>query len=180
MRSSSSRSRALRVLGSSLMLAACSTAPLSDSPGCEAASGEAAAWRAAVTQGPLYAVALRGAPVAACSLRQEAQAIELEFRFADGSRLQARRDGAIELSEQSLRWAGARGGFDARALLRRAEQAAFSGGCGIDWAQPETAPAAGEPGAVDSVYRGETCNCQARVRHDASGRVLMLALRSAC
>ena len=66
-------------------------------------------------------------------------------------------------------------------VLVRAEQAAFgAAGCGINWKHPETRAAEGNPGTTESVFRGDTCNCQARVRRDAAGRVTGLALRSNC
>ena len=69
---------------------------------------------------------------------------------------------------------------DAVALLTRVEQASFgTPGCGIDWRQPETRPASDDPKATESIYRGDTCNCQARVRSDAAGHVTGLVFRSA-
>ena len=36
------------------------------------------------------------------------------------------------------------------------------------------------PGATETIYRGDTCNCQARVRKDKAGRTVGLVFRSAC
>jgi hypothetical protein len=66
-------------------------------------------------------------------------------------------------------------------ILSGTERAAFgTSGCGIDWKTGESRPVAGEPGASELVYRGDTCNCQARVQRNGSGEVVGLMLRSAC
>jgi hypothetical protein len=167
------------LLCAGLALAACTT-PRDATPGCEAAASDAAAWRGSVERGPLYGTASRASRVAQCSLHQEPGVVELQYRFADGSRLRAKRDARIEYSEQELRLA-AGAAVDAPSLLGQAERAAFGeAGCGIDWHRPETRSANDEPGATDAVFRGEVCNCQARVRRDAAGRVVGLALRSTC
>jgi hypothetical protein len=64
--------------------------------------------------------------------------------------------------------------------LTDAEQAAFGAdGCGIDWRQPETRPPDAER-VTETIYRGDVCNCQARVRSDTAGHVAGLIVRSAC
>ena len=138
-------------------------------------------WRLSVERGPLYAAAIASSPVENCELRAEPDGqITLAYRLRDGGSLQAVRNPAIEYTEQTarLRLPAA---DDPLALLARAERAAFGdAGCGIDWKQADTQPADDERGGTETVYRGEACNCQARVRRDGAGQVRGLLLRSAC
>jgi hypothetical protein len=142
---------------------------------------DAAEWQAAVEQGPLYAAASASSPRSACELALDADGqLTLSYRFRDGNALRASRNPAIEYDEQSVRFEQPPA-EDALALLARAERAAFSdGGCGIDWKPDEVGAVDGQPGVTETVYRGDVCNCQARVRRGAQGQVLALLLRSAC
>ena len=71
---------------------------------------------------------------------------------------------------------------DPAAILMRTERAVLgSAGCGINWKTTESRSVSdGDPGRVETVYRGDVCNCQAWVRKDTGGRVVSLGLRSAC
>ena len=90
------------------------------------------------------------------------------------------RNAQIEYSDQEVRFASPPSESPV-AVLTRTEQAAFDGkGCGIDWRSGDTSAASDDPSARETVYRGDTCNCQARVRSDAKGRVVGLLFRSAC
>jgi hypothetical protein len=127
----------------------------------------------------LYELAAR-AGVSTCRVNDEDTAIRIEYAFRDGATLRATRNLDIEYSDQQLRLASP---LDDGVipLLARAEQSAFGEkGCGIDWRQPETKAADDDATLRESIYRGNTCNCQARTRADAAGRVVMLSLRSAC
>jgi hypothetical protein len=104
-------------------------------------------------------------------------AIELKYRFRDGSELLAAVDRRIEYVNQEARWSGSFGG-DPLELLRRAEREGYApDGCGIDWQQAETESLAD---ASERIFRGDVCNCQARIRRDRRDRVVALILRSAC
>jgi hypothetical protein len=142
---------------------------------------EAAEWRAAVEQGPLYAAASAASPRTACELARDPDGqMTLSYRFRDGNALRATRNPAIEYDEQSARFERPPA-EDPLALLARAERAAFGeSGCGIDWKPDEVGAVDGQPGVTETVYRGDVCNCQARVRRGAQGQVLALLLRSAC
>lgn len=199
MRSSELDSRVIAVADcvlvlSCVLIGACSTLPATDrsqspasAPECVAEGAPTSpqqtellgAVRRSVESGPLYAIGSRaGAPT--CRVRQDDTAIRLEYAFRDGTTLRVTRNPQIEYTDQELRPASALG-EDAVAVLTRAEQAAFGDkGCGINWRQPETAPATRDGSGTERIYRGDTCNCQARTRTDASGRVLMLSLRSTC
>jgi hypothetical protein len=112
-------------------------------------------------------------------VRVDAGQVTLEYAFADGGALTFERNPAIEYSNQEIRIAGLSAG-DAVALLRRVERSASEPeGCGIDWADAEPVESA-TPGMTETAYYGESCNCQARVRTDASKSVTGLVFRSAC
>ena len=111
----------------------------------------------------------------------------LDLRFGNGSALHAEHDAGIEMVNQEARLAAAPP-EDPVAILTRAERDVLgSAGCGIDWKRTETrpveedtAPGARRAAAIDTVYRGETCNCQVWIRRDEAKRVIGLGLRSAC
>jgi hypothetical protein len=135
-----------------------------------------AEWRAAVENGPLYAAAAR-ASAASCRTQLQTGAVALEYRFDNGGWLRARRDEALESSEQEARF-GKPSAQDPQPLLLQAERAAFGeAGCGLDWQKAETQA---DKDSTETVYRGKTCSCQARVRRNDAGQVLGVSLRSAC
>ena len=176
----------------SLTVAACSPRPVASQrasapPECSGADAVASAQdaktltdlRRSIEMGPFYAVGSR-AGVASCRITRDADSLRLEYTFRDGASLRVTRNPKIEYTDQELRLTFALA-ENPVAVLTRAEQAAFdSKGCGIDWRQPEVGPASDDPRSTENVYRGEVCNCQARARSDASGRVVQLQMRSAC
>lgn len=140
------------------------------------------ALRRSIERGPLYAAATAGSTsrLAACRVEQSSEAMTLHCNFTDGSRVRATHDPRIEYSEQVARLVASIG-VPAIVALQRAERAAFGAeGCGIDWRRNEARIAPAEAGATDTVFSGEVCNCQGRIRSDASGRVVELAFKSAC
>jgi hypothetical protein len=133
-----------------------------------------------VESGALFGAAAAGTGVQNCSVWHAGRSVELLYRFRSGGQFTAKRDPAIELTEQRAKLALPMA-EDALDVLGRAERQGFGEqGCGIDWAHPDTKAAKNEPGATDTVWHGETCNCQARARRDALGTVIELALTSAC
>jgi len=182
------------IVPATLLLTACSmppvasqttsTAPAADCVGPQAGvspqNAEAAGTlRRAVEMGPLY-VTLVANRVVSCRIGTDSSAITLEYTFRDGSSLRVRRDPRIEYSNQEVRLASPLA-EDAVAIMTRVERSAFSpSGCGIDWRKTEAQPAGDDPGATETIYRGDTCNCQARVRKDKAGRTVGLVFRSAC
>jgi hypothetical protein len=136
--------------------------------------------RRSVEKGPLYTVPAAAAGVASCHVRYDSAVIELEYRFKDGGWLHVKRDARIEYTEQEARFALSPA-ENPVTILAGAERAAFGpDGCGIDWRQAETQPAGDDPSATETVFRGDVCNCQARIRRDAAGRIVGLVLRSTC
>ena len=139
-----------------------------------------AALQRAIETGPLFTVAASRAAVASCRIGFESAAASVEYQFSDGGWLRAKHDARIDYTDQEVRTA-VPPAENPISILTRAERVAFGDkGCGIDWNEKETQPAPDDRGAVDAIYRGDTCNCQARVRSDAAGRVVGLILRSAC
>jgi hypothetical protein len=134
--------------------------------------------RKGVESGPLYAALAGIAPVRTCRARQDPSGRSVvDYTFADGGQLHVERDERIEFTLQEARFASPRM-IDAREILMRAERAAFApDGCGIDWQRADTK----EGGGVrEVIHRGDTCNCQARVRTDGRGLVVGLSFRSTC
>jgi hypothetical protein len=135
--------------------------------------------RKAAEDGSFYGVLSRSA-LRDCSGRDDAGKLVVDYHFADGGHLHVERDSRIEFTLYEARLGSARP-IDAREILTRAEGAAFGAdGCGIDWQRPEARTVPDEPGFTETIYRGDTCNCQARARRDRSGQVVALAFRSAC
>ena len=186
--------RRLLVAGSVLAVS-CSTAPVasrgsatSTAPECVSSDAQTpaadanllASLRRTVETGPIYALMTRKAGLASCRIGNESGRLELDYRFRDGGSLRVRHDPRIEYNDQEARFATPLA-EDAVALLTRVEQASFGAtGCSIDWRRAETQPASDDARATESIYRGDTCNCQARVRRDPAGRVTGLVFRSAC
>ena len=150
---------------------------------CETANVAAAAadeMRKSVEAGPLFAALASRSPVRSCTARGESGKIVLDYAAADDSRLHVERDATIEYSLHELRFAAPQS-LNARELLTRVERDVFGDdGCGIDWSGGETSPAADASGVAETSYRGDVCNCQARVRSDSNGRVTALSMRSTC
>ena len=185
----------LFLIWSSLLLGACSAVPSLKQaatappvPQCVAPktpispedTETIATLRHSIEMGPLYTVPATRSGVAACRIQYEDGVITLEYSFRDGGWLHVKRDSHIEFNNQEARFV-LPPAEDAVAVLTRAERAAFgANGCGIDWGQKETQPAADDSTATETIFRGDVCNCQARFRSDAAGRVIGLLLRSAC
>lgn len=150
---------------------------------CSAGTGQQAdanavtALRRSVEQGPLYTIGA-AAGVRECRVSAESGAITLDYAFGSGGSLRVKRDQRIEYTEQDARYT-LPASEEPVSVLKRAERAAFgTQGCGIDWTRSESAPA--KDGAAETVFRGDVCNCQARMRRDGAGHVVGLTLRSAC
>ena len=134
--------------------------------------------RRAAESGPAYRALAAASPLRSCKAASQSGEIVLEYAFGNGAALTITRDPRIEYSNQDVRF-GQAAPADVMPLLREVERAAFSpDGCGIDWTGATPLESTG--GDSEKGYYGETCNCQARVRADASGRVMGFVFRSAC
>jgi len=116
---------------------------------------------------------------ASCAARVEDGSIRLEYVSTKGAKLEAKRDPAIEHTEQRLSVTGL-SRKAALALLQRTERWAFGEkGCGIAWKKSSEREDGPVPGSREVVYRGEACNCQGRLVY--SGEALTaLVFSSAC
>lgn len=171
------------------LLAGCSGLPHpAGQPLCEVEGSPApalvkdtAALRHTIEASRLYKVPADAEGLAACRIRYpDGLALQVEYRFNRGGSLWVKRDPRIEYTELDARYR-LPPGVAAKDLLVDAEQSLFGqSGCGIEWRDPETRPADGEPGVTETIYRGEVCNCQGRVRTDADGQIVGLSFRSAC
>jgi len=133
-----------------------------------------------VEAGPLYSLSTKRAGIATCSAKYETGVLTLEYNFRDKGWLRVKRDSRIEYNDQEVRF-GSPLEEEPKAILKRAELAAFGkDGCGIDWEQFEKQPTPDDPQGVETIFRGDTCNCQARIRTDAAGRTIGLKFRSTC
>lgn len=133
-----------------------------------------------VEAGPFYTIpAAHG--LASCHIRYQAEAVVvLEYRFNEGGLLWVKRDPHIEYTEQSASFTLA-SHQQPESVFADAERAAFGAeGCGIVWEEPETRPAEGFSNLIETVFRGDVCNCQAIIRRQIDGRVVGLVLKSAC
>lgn len=133
-----------------------------------------------IESAPLYTIPAATTGVAVCRVRyQPGGVVTLEYPFRDGLWLHVKRDPRIEHTELIALIAVPK--EQPEALLAGTERAAFGAdGCGIDWRQPETQPAEDDRSVTETVYRGDVCNCQGRIRRNADGRGVRFVLRSAC
>jgi hypothetical protein len=133
-----------------------------------------------MTAGAFYKeLLLRFGKPLTCSVNLQNGRTNLKYTFQHGAQLITRTDPKIEFSEQRVELVHM-DSANAIALLKRAELDAYRpGGCGISWTSGEEESPAGAGGTREIVYRGDTCNCQARLIY-MNNYVVILVLRSAC
>ena len=143
-------------------------------------SSAVAEFRRTVEAGPLFAALTQkfGKPNEP-KVQADADGVTLTYQFHGGAHLEAKSNPAIEHWEQTATLPGLSRERALR-LLKAAAQTGFGeGGCGLDWAKPEEQSDDGAKGLHSVVYRGDGCNCQARIL--MKGKVIMgLALSSSC
>jgi hypothetical protein len=188
--------RAARAAAAVLALSACASQPGADAAGADD-RGPAACVRSGIAPGPqasaavasllrraesapLFDAAIAASPVAACAVAGADASLVATYTAANGNAYRLQRDEHIEYSDEEARFAVPPRTAPLN-LLQDAERAAFApAGCGIDWSHPEASPAAAASGSAVTVYRGDVCNCQARLHRSSAGVVVALGLRSAC
>lgn len=150
-------------------------------PGTTVSDEDLLALRRTVESGSLYATLKGQAQLRACTVRTDGGRLDLEYTFGDQSWLHVSHDASIEYDSQEARFAVSPAG-DPLAILGRVErESQGADGCGIDWHQPpDKTPARDDPSLSDEIFRGDSCNCQARVRRDGTTRVVGLLFRTAC
>ncbi|HME69418.1 MAG TPA: hypothetical protein VKM54_06065 [Myxococcota bacterium] len=167
----------LIVFASDAEQAACPTA----APGATGAGKpEAQSLPQRLEAGPFYREMVRrfGKPLS-CKLASSDGNVSVTYGFRGDAVLTGRTNEPIESSEQKIelpRMARTK----AIALLKAGEKDSYApDGCGIDWEQPEEEADTRDPASRDVIYRGDTCNCQARLKY-RKGWVVSLILKSAC
>ena len=133
-----------------------------------------------IEAGPLYrALEQRLGPPRSCARSVQGGGLRFTYEFPQKGALLAQIDPRTEFSEQRINIQGL-DDAEAKSLLQAAETNAFGAtGCGLNWERPVTEEAGTFGGSSEVVYRGDACNCQARVGYDDE-KVIGLALRSAC
>jgi hypothetical protein len=133
-----------------------------------------------MTAGAFYKeLLLRFGKPLTCAVDVQNGTTNLTYTFRRGAKLIARTDPKIEFSEQRVQLVHM-DSAKALALLKRAELDAYQpGGCGISWTNGEEESPPGAGGTREIVYRGDTCNCQARLIYKDNS-VVILVLRSTC
>jgi hypothetical protein len=133
-----------------------------------------------IEAGPLYQeLQKRLGPPRSCARSVQAGGLRLAYEFPRSGALVAQIDPRTEFSEQRANIQGL-DEAEAKSLLQSAETSAFGPtGCGLDWERPGTEEPGTYGGSSEVVYRGDACNCQARVVYDDE-KVIGLVLRSAC
>lgn len=133
-----------------------------------------------VESNPLYAIQASMADVSGCRISYKEKIMDLEYQFQDGGWFRLTLDPRIEYANREVRLASPLA-EDPVAILKRAEHKVFGAkGCGIDWLKQETQSALDDESATETVFYGEVCNCQARIRRDAGKRAIGLILRNTC
>ena len=128
--------------------------------------------------GPFYRAMLRSGNPISCVIELEDGRATVTYVFPGPLRLVGSVNNSAESSEQRAEFGGIQEP-KALELLRAAEKVSYSpDGCGIAWDLPsEKSPSPG--GSVEAIYRGDSCNCQARLTYRNS-LVVKLVLKSAC
>lgn len=135
--------------------------------------------RTSAESSPLFHAARAGGAVVSCEATSQSSLLTLSFRFSGENSFTIGRDPQIEYTSQEVAFAQPLTD-DASTILKRGEREAFGAdGCGIDWSAARTEPSA-DGVSSDRVFRGDVCQCQARIRTDKGGRVIGLLLRSTC
>ncbi len=133
-----------------------------------------------VEAGPFYKeLLLRLGEPKRCEAKLSGTNITLSYAFRDGAHLDASISPDIEYSAQHAQFRG----LDAEralALLKQSERDSFGqDGCGIDWHRQESQSKEEHSTSRAVVYRGSSCNCQARILYSGNA-VVGLALSSSC
>jgi hypothetical protein len=114
-----------------------------------------------------------------CSAKHEGDAISLSYDFPKDAHLDEQVNRAIESSRQRATFPGLNREM-ALALLKNGESDSYGkDGCGIDWRRPADETTDDPPGSRATVFRGDSCNCQARIVYQGDS-VVALVLSSAC
>jgi hypothetical protein len=133
-----------------------------------------------VETGPFYKELVRRTRKAgSCQVALDDQNIVLSYAFDGTARIEAKITPGIEFSEERLEMRDMTENL-AIQLLKETETHFFGRmRCGMNWKQPAQEISGQQPGLREVVYRGDVCNCQARMTYDGQF-VVSLVFRSAC
>jgi hypothetical protein len=159
--------------------------PSAAAASCAGASAASADLRGRVEASPLYRYLAghHGPLTPACDGEAldgtQAAGAQVDYRAHDGAALVVRSDPRIEYFDARLVTPGMN---EATALALLEEEELFAvgpSGCGIVWSAPAETTEGGIAGSREVVYRGDACNCQARVTFTGDS-VVAAAFRIAC
>jgi hypothetical protein len=101
-----------------------------------------------------------------------------QYKFAEKSWLSIERNSSLERTEQVARVHFTE---NPETTLKKVEKSLFPpNGCGITWQEPEIVKSTTSFGAIDTVFKGDVCSCQARIQRSSTGKVVELAFKSTC
>jgi hypothetical protein len=138
------------------------------------------AFQQALTTGPFYKeLSRRAGKPRECKVAIDDGGITLSYSFRGNASLFSQVSAANESTDQRMQVRSITAQA-AISLLKRAEKDAFGqDGCGIVWDHPAEEVAGAKTGSREAVYRGDACNCQARLVYEGKS-IVALVLRSAC
>jgi hypothetical protein len=114
-----------------------------------------------------------------CDVKQDGDSIALSYAFRNDAHLEAQVNSTIESSRQRAEFRGL-SREKALALLKKGESNSYGkDSCGVDWSKPEDQSLEDPPGSRATVFRGNSCNCQARIVYQGNS-VVAVVLSSAC
>jgi hypothetical protein len=142
-------------------------------------SFEAEEFRALMEKGVFFQSASLNQKPVSCGLAFVSNgSFFVQYKFLDKSWLSIERNSSAERTEQVAR---AHFSENPEAILKKVEKSLFPpNGCGITWQEPEVTKSTTSFGAVNTVFKGDACSCQARVQRSATGKVVELAFKSTC
>lgn len=138
----------------------------------------------AVEAGPMYTIPAASLGVLECRMKEfypdTSLILDLEYRFKKEGWLKLRRTESIEMTYEEAHFTLAPT-EDAVSIMKREEKEMMGEeGCGIDWQNPKMNPYEFDKNIIETVYRGEVCNCHINIHRDQNNRVINLIISSAC
>lgn len=128
----------------------------------------------------LYQQSASVAKLASCQIWYDAAVIMIKYQFHDGSWLYVKRDMRIEYTEHEAQFVFLSIGNPIETLADLEHQTFGPQGCGIDWQNSESQSMQENASITETIFYGDICNCQARIRRNTNGDVVGLLMRSAC
>jgi hypothetical protein len=138
------------------------------------------AFQQALTAGPFYKeLSRRAGKPRECKVAIDDGGITLSYSFRGNASLFSQVSAANESTDQRMQVRSIAAQAAMSLLMRAAKDAFGQDGCGIVWNKPAEELPGEQAGSREVVYRGDACNCQARLIY-AGKSIVALVLRSAC